>query len=92
MRKVETLPDGLRLAVANALSARNRSSEFLGTVPEVAPLLGSEEVVKYKYPWYARMLYFWNDRPDFLWCGGTVYNERTITTAAHCVEYDIKQV
>ena len=90
MRKFDTLPDGLRLAIANALSARNRSSEFLGTMPEVAPLLASRNVEEYKYPWYVRMLYFRNDRP-YLLCGGTVYNERTIISAAHCVEHDTTQ-
>ena len=87
------MPDGLRSAIVNALLARNRSIEFFGLseTPEIAPIIGGRDAVEYKYPWFARVLYFPNGQSDYNFCAGTIYNERTIITAGHCA-FDVHQM
>ena len=92
--KVGSLPNGLRVALANALLARNRSTGALGMIetPDIAPIIGGTDAVEYKYPWYALVMYIWNDGDVGYFCGGTIYNEKTIITSADCLYYDVDQV
>ena len=91
-REVDTMPDGLRIAIANALLARNRSLEFLGKseTPEIAPIISGKDAVEYKYPWFARVLYIPYGESYYYLCGGTIYNKKTIITAGHCAD-DVDQ-
>ena len=80
--------------ISKALLARNR--ELLGSSladepPAVAPIIGGTDASEHKYPWHAVVFYFYYDSPTYGLCGGTIYNERTIVTAGHCVE-DTEQV
>ena len=92
-RGIDTMADGLRIAIANALSARNRPIEFLGIsqTPEIAPTIGDRDAVEYKYPWFAQVRYFPNGESFYYICGGTVYNEKTIITSGFCTSVDIDQ-
>ena len=87
--EVDTLPIGLRSVIANTLAARNRPTDFLGTVPEIAPIIGGNDAVEHKFPWHVVVLYFLYTGDGFL-CGGSIYNERTIITAGHCAD-DVNQ-
>ena len=89
-----SLPLALESAIADALSARGRDSDFLitGETPEVAPIIGGRDAPKFKYPWYVLVFYLFYGTNSGYYCGGTVYNERTIITAAHCAERDMEQM
>ena len=90
---VDSLPNSLRSAIANALLARNRSLGALGIsdTPDIAPIIGGKNAVEHKYPWYTLVLYFPYDSIYSYLCGGTIYNERTVITAGHCAD-DVGQV
>ena len=92
-REVDTMPDGLRLAIANALSTRNRPTEFLGIsqTPKIAPIIGGRDVMEHKYPWFVQVRYFPNGQSYYYRCGGTIYNEKTIITSGSCASFDIDQ-
>lgn len=90
----DSLPLSLRNAIAEVLSARGRDSDFLvtGGTPEVAPIIGGRDAPEYKYPWYVLVIYIFYGTDSGYYFGGTVYNERTIITAAHCAESDMEQM
>lgn len=52
-------------------------------VPNANRIVGGTQVRSNKYPWIAQMI-----RSSFLFCGGTLINDRYVLTAAHCV-YDM---
>ena len=93
-RHIDTLPQNIRKALVAALSAKGRDTHFLTTnsTLETASIIGGQDSPDHKYPWFARMVYLWYDRPWWTWCGASVYNKKTIITAAHCVDHDIEQV
>ena len=92
--KISELPLAFRTKVADALAARKRDPSFLLSAeePPVAPILGGNDAPEHKYPWFAHVLYVFLGDPNFyILCGGSVYNKRTVITAAHCIEDDPEQ-
>ena len=87
------MPPALRNRIADAFTTRGRDSSHLRTneIPDVAPIIGGADAAEYKYPWFTHVLYASYDEDFQYYCGGTVYNERTVITAAHCVEDDPDQ-
>ena len=54
--------------------------------PPVEPIVGGQDADKDEYPWLVLLYY------GASWaCGGSIINERTILTAAHCVDWDPHQ-
>lgn len=57
-------------------------------VPNANRIVGGIQVRTNKYPWIAQII-----RGSFLFCGGTLINDRYVLTAAHCVhEMDMSGV
>ncbi|XP_054735898.1 trypsin-1 [Anastrepha obliqua] len=50
-------------------------------VPNVNRIIGGTVVRINKYPWTAQLI-----RDNFVYCGGTLINDRYVLTAAHCVK------
>ena len=55
-------------------------------VPTAAPIVGGQDADVNEYPWQIRLEY----DGDF-YCGGSIINNKTVLTAAHCVIDDPKQ-
>ncbi|XP_062131608.1 trypsin-1 [Drosophila sulfurigaster albostrigata] len=58
----------------------NRCASCTCGVPNANRIVGGTQVRSNKYPWIAQMI-----RGSFLFCGGTLINDRYVLTAAHCV-------
>ncbi|XP_002048382.2 trypsin-1 [Drosophila virilis] len=58
----------------------NRCASCSCGVPNANRIVGGTQVRSNKYPWIAQMI-----RGSFLFCGGTLINDRYVLTAAHCV-------
>ncbi|KAH8261262.1 hypothetical protein KR044_006069 [Drosophila immigrans] len=58
----------------------NRCASCTCGVPNANRIVGGTQVRSNKYPWIAQMI-----RDSFLFCGGTLINDRYVLTAAHCV-------
>ncbi|KAL7731622.1 hypothetical protein ACLKA6_007975 [Drosophila palustris] len=58
----------------------NRCASCTCGVPNANRIVGGTQVRSNKYPWIAQMI-----RSSFLFCGGTLINDRYVLTAAHCV-------
>ena len=54
--------------------------------PPIQPIVGGQEALKDEYPWQILLKY-----KDSFTCGGSILNERTILTAAFCVDNDLSQ-
>ena len=54
--------------------------------PTAAPIVGGQDADVNEYPWQIRLEY----DGDF-YCGGSIINNKTVLTAAHCVVDDPKQ-
>ncbi|KAH8405053.1 hypothetical protein KR222_007008, partial [Zaprionus bogoriensis] len=66
----------------------NRCASCTCGVPNANRIVGGVQVRTNKYPWIAQMI-----RGSFLFCGGTLINDRYVLTAAHCVhEMDMSAV
>ena len=91
---VNNLPYGLRNAISKALLAKNLtvpgSSPTDEQPPAISPIIGGNDAPASKYPWHAIVLYMFYSGGALL-CGGSIYNEKTILTAGHCVDQGVEQ-
>ena len=87
--EVSDIPLDRRIRIANILKEKNRRTDFLGISPEIAPIISGTNAVQHKYPWHVVLFYFLNQGGAYI-CAGTIYNERTVTTAGHCGD-DVNQ-
>ncbi|XP_037952666.1 trypsin-1 [Teleopsis dalmanni] len=58
----------------------NKCAQCTCGVPNVNRIVGGARVRTNKYPWIAQLI-----RDSFLFCGGTLINDRYVLTAAHCL-------
>ena len=75
------------LILHNYTASFQFSGHYVNAAPQVALLVGGHNADVNEYPWHVMITY-----EIFFLCSGSILDEYTILTAAHCLVHDPQQM